>query len=698
MRTDSGRAPSQAVFAVAVFLSAFLLFAVQPLVGKAILPWFGGTPAVWTTCVLFFQLVLFGGYLYAHLIAMRLPPRLQAIVHVVLLAAACVFVRVLPGSEWKPQGTEPPVEWIVRMLLATVGLPYFLLSSTGPLLQWWFSRVHPGRSPYRLYALSNAGSLLALAAFPFLLEPNLSVTRQVFLWRIGFWIFAALGAACAATMVRAAPAMTPAPTGTPASPVRRTTVGGQIVWFFLAALPSATLLAMTNQVCQDAVVPFLWVAPLALYLLSFILCFDSDRWYRRSLFAGLTALLVVAVCVISIFGTKLPILLQAAIYFAALFAICMMCHGELARLRPPASDLTRFYLTLAAGGACGGLFVGVLAPLVFNDYWEFHICIIVSVLLAIGVVFAARGWFDEDRYPPLAAKAAGIVLVVLVSTVSIDAYLAQATALETSRNFYGVLRIERERQRADFDSGLPSGALPSIAVVMRHGRIPHGLQYEEPDRRDIPTTYYGFESGVGRALTVLKRRHPSLRVGVVGLGAGTLAISARNSDTVRFYEINPDVERLARKHFTFLADSPATVDVVLGDARLSLEREPPQEFDLLVMDAFSGDAIPTHLLTREAMERYLAHLKPGGVIAFHISNLHFDLQPVIAALADAFGMSFRTIDDEGLTRGGDRSSRWVLLTKDATLFTEPELAAPEVRDRRRILWTDDFNNLMGVLE
>lgn len=675
------------LFCGAVFVSAFLLFQVQPLISKAILPWFGGTPSVWTTCMLFFQVALFGGYLYAHLVSARLPVRLQTALHALLIAAALATLGILPGSEWKPIGDESPVLRIVGLLTVTVGLPYFILSTTGPLLQRWYSLVFPDRSPYRLYALSNVGSLLALLSYPFLFEPLVTMPQQGFWWQLGFWLFAALCIACIARLLTsgAQSQHTSAPTLVASPPPTVSRFG---LWFVLALAASAMLLATTNQVCQDvAVVPFLWVAPLSLYLLSFILCFDSDRWYRREIWAPLCTLLIVAVCWVQIWGTRSFLPLQVAIYFGALFTMCMVCHGELARMRPAPQHLTAFYLTLSAGGAGGGLFVALLAPHVFPDFWEFEICLAAGTIIGVVTYYHSRGWIGPDERPPVGWTALAILLISAVGVVLTQRLNEHSQSIAIVRNFYGVLKVELDQRTG-----------PELKSL-RNGRILHGIQYTRSDWVSVPTTYYCADSGVGRAFDVLKEREEPLRIGAVGLGVGTVAAYGREGDVIRFYEINAADVDLAQSHFTFLSDSPANVEIALGDARLSLENEDPQHFDLLILDAFSGDAIPTHLLTREAMELMLdKHLQPDGMIAVHVSNVHFDLRPVVAALADEFQLASTLIDDPEKDRPGDLSSRWILLAKDPSRFDHPKLkSTSNTPTKKRVLWTDNFSNLFSVL-
>ena len=684
------------LFATTVFISAFLLFQIQPLISKAILPWFGGTPSVWTTCMLFFQTLLCGGYTYSHLLTDKLPTRWQAMLHVTLLVVSLAFLHILPSIDWKPDGHSSPTLRIALLLISTVGLPYFILSTTGPLLLRWFSLIEPGTSPYRLYALSNAGSLLALLSYPFLFEPLMRLSIQANSWSIAFCVFAALCMGCVVRLWKM-----------PQNKIshqeaaksvddrsRRIHFGTYVIWFLLAMVASTMLLAETNEVCQDvAVIPFLWVIPLSLYLLSFILCFESDRWYRRSWYALTTAALVLAICWLQSFGSKTFLPLQLAIYFGTLFSICMLCHGELARMRPAAESLTAFYLTLSAGGAGGGLFVGLVAPMIFPAFWELCLGLLATSVIAVMVYADHRGWTSEDKQPPLIWTGLAIALFVGVGLVFSASVMSYTASIAMLRNFYGVLEVETDEIED--------------AVVLRHGRIMHGIQLRGIP--SLPTMYYGFNTGVGRSIEELRTRKMPLRIGVVGLGAGTLAAYGKDGDTFRFYEINENVTRFAERHFTFLKNCPSQLDIIHGDARLVLENESPQNFDLLVLDAFSGDAVPTHLLTREAMQVYLKHLQQEGLIAIHISNLHFDLRRVTDALATASDLHALTLETAPVMdkKTGTQSliepgSRWVLLARDAELLNQPRYKQIGVKDSlsadRQVLWTDDFSNLIEVLD
>lgn len=679
---------STLVFATTIFSSAFLLFLVQPLVGKYILPWFGGSPSVWTTCMLIFQALLFFGYGYAHLLS-RFSPRWQATIHGVLLLAALCTLPITPAATWKPTELSNPVGQIVLLLLACVGLPYFLLSATGPLLQSWFARTQPGVSPYRLYALSNAGSLLALLAYPFALERWLSKPHQTIAWSIAFAAFALLCGICAALVARDRSNRRPhdaVTSASAASGAAAPTVESIVLWFGLAMIASMMLLATTNQVCVDvAVIPFLWVIPLALYLLTFILCFDGEMWYRRRLFMTIALITMPLACFFTLLPANGSLLFQLGIYFTALFAGCMVCHGELVRLKPASQHLTLFYLTISAGGSCGGLFVGLLAPALFVDYYEFHLAIIGFALLSLTVVLRNSASLSSPRVQLSVATAAVAVWLVLVGVFAVTGHRV-SKYMAITRNFYGNLKVEREVSQGTFRA-------PRVLI---HGRIVHGAQnVASAGNRMEPTAYYGRKSGVGLALAHLNQA-PERRVGVIGLGIGTLATYGRAGDVYRFYEINPSVVDFAKTYFSFLGKCAAENECVVGDARLVMERETPQAFDLMVLDAFSGDAIPVHLLTREAFEVYLKHVAPGGLLACHVSNVHFDLLPVLAGIADELGLSAIQVDSKGNPAEFQTDATWVLLSRNQDEL--PAISnAKNLDGIRRTYWTDDQNNLFEVL-
>lgn len=671
-------------YGLTIFLSAFLLFQVQPIIGKMILPWFGGSASVWTTCMLFFQVLLLLGYFYSHWIVRFLSPRRQSLLHVTLLCAALLVLPLAPSPEWRPTGSENPTVRILLLLTATIGLPYFVLSTTGPLIQAWFARERPGSVPYRLFALSNFGSLLALLAYPVAVEPVLPTRWQSWLWSALFVVFAILCALLAwrgrlgeAGHAALRTDAAPAPTGR-----------DLLVWGALAACPSILLIADTSFLTQNiAPIPLLWVVPLALYLLSFVLCFESHGWYRRKIYLPLLVLGLGAMAYLPTLGLNaMPVLVATGINLAAFFVACMVCHGELARRQPHPSHLTGYYLMLAVGGACGGLFVGVVAPYWFNSDYELSVGLVLTALVVAAVVLGGHPFGAPGRRR--LAWSGAMVFILAISAVRAAAHQEDLDdALVTVRNFYGTLHVyvggEGERTRR----------------ALMHGQIIHGRQFIAPERQDVATTYYGPEAGAGRALLAKAAQGP-LRVGVVGLGVGTLATYGRPGDYFRLYEIDPLVIDLARSHFTYLSRTRAATDMVLGDARLSLENEPPQQFDVLVVDAFSGDSVPIHLLTREAFAAYFKHLKADGLLAIHVTNRFLDLEPVVKAAADGFGREARRVDHAGDGERLQYASRWILVGADAAAFADSHLAAAVAIPPRPgfHVWRDDYSSIFAALK
>ncbi|SPF42943.1 Integral membrane protein-like protein [Candidatus Sulfopaludibacter sp. SbA4] len=746
------------LYALTILVSAFLLFQVQPVIAKIILPWFGGSAAVWTTCLLFFQLVLLLGYLYAHAVIRYLKPRMQMVVHGVLLLASAAALPIYPSLAWKPSGTEQPTLAILRLLGITVGLPYFLLSTTGPLLQAWYARRFKGAIPYRLYALSNAGSMFALLSYPVLFEPMFTTHQQSWMWSAGYIVFVAL---CGFTAFRSGttPVVEEA-AGT--EPAARPGLRQSVLWLALPACASVMLLAITNHLSQNvAAIPFLWVLPLSVYLLTFILCFEGSGWYNRSAYLPLLGVALASMAYADTVDAtgNVPIKVLVPLFTMGLYTCCMVCHGELVRLKPHPQYLTQFYLMISAGGATGGLLVGVVAPYVFNALYELQIGMAACALLALLVVrdqfrslldplrtiagacalvfvgalaYGVRGqllvaarsainlvvkhWNEPDAFMNYVLVAvllvAGVVvlmvlraghmrgrwaafgseLVVLVLLGYLAFHVRQLTSgyRLTVRNFYGALRVRDSGAPTEFDA----------TRTLTHGTINHGEQFLNPARRDLPTTYYGPNTGVGIAIRE-KQKTGAIRVGIIGLGTGTIAAYGRLGDYYRFYEINPLVLRLAYSEFTFLPDSKAKVEVAMGDARLSLEREADENFDVLAVDAFSSDSIPVHLLTKEAMDLYFRHLKkPDGILAVHISNRFLDLQPVLAGETAATGTVARTVDTEDDESQDVFGATWVLITSPAAGFDDAEMnASTPIETKRTVrLWTDDYSNLFRILK
>ncbi len=679
-------------FSLTIFWGACLLFLVQPLIARFILPWFGGGPAVWTTCMLFFQVLLLGGYAYAHFSISRLTPRRQVITHLCLLALAVALLPITPSDQWKPTDGSHAAGHILLLLLACLGLPYLVLSATGPLLQAWFSKANPGVSPYRLYALSNIGSLLALLVYPFVLEPQLARQAQANWWSVGLALYAGLAGWCGYKVWKSAGADAPATAADDGG--EAPTLMRKLLWFALPACGVMLLLAITNKLCQDiAVVPFLWVLPLSLYLLSFIISFDSPRWYHRGFWLPLLVFFLVTVTYNLHAAESHPSITPlATIYLSTIFVACMVCHGEVFRLRPSASRLTSYYLSISAGGAFGGLFVALVAPVIFPDYFELHLTLFLTAAL---VVLVLR---RDPTFPLRHGNARWAWSVPFLALAALGYCLADVAtnslrgAVSVTRGFYGVLKV------TETDKHDPA----RHHLTLQHGATIHGLQYLSTERRTDPTSYYTSTSGVGRLLRTYK---PSggRRVGAVGLGSGTLAAWGRPGDTFRFYEINDDVARLATSTFTYLKESKAKTELVMGDARLSMEREPDQKYDVIILDAFSSDAIPVHLLTLEAFAHYQRHLKPDGVIVVHVSNRYLDLHPVVYRIAEKIGMPAVTIDDTDSSYEDDGfyGSDWILMTSNAGLLQQPLLrdaTKPPVEFSARVLpWTDERSDLLRIL-
>ena len=685
------REPERLLAPLTIFLGAFLLFEVEPLIAKMILPWFGGSAEVWIVCLLFFQAALLAGYLYAHLLTTRIDARWQLRLHVALLLVSLVWLPIVPAEQWKPDGNGNPLLLILGVLTSTIGLPFVLLSATGPLIQAWLARTHAPVAPhavYRLYALSNFGSLLALLSYPVLVEPWLATRMQVWIWSLIYGAFALL---CGAAAWRYRVPQTPSADRAVEDAQPPPKLGDRIFWFLLTLMASALLLAVTHHMLRNiAAIPLLWVLPLALYLLSFILCFENPRWYYRPLwyvlFAAATATMMYYV--IGLFLVD-DIRAQLAFYASGFFICCVVCHGELAALKPAPRYLTGYYLTIAAGGAAGGLLVAVVAPSVFRADYDLSLLLPFVSLLAIIVAWRR---LPRARRPWLRWVAFGVVLYAwnvacgFVGQNLIDDLHGNYFSV---RNFYGELRVTM----------WPATAKTGPLLELRNGNVVHGREFLTPNKAREPTSYYARQSGIGITLQNLGKDGP-LNVGVIGLGAGVIAGYGRAEDTYRFYEINPLVRDIATKVFRFLTLSPARWSVAMGDGRLSLEREAPRKFDVLVVDAFSSDAIPVHLLTREAFVLYWRHLKPDGVLAVHVTNKYIDLAPIVALAARQNGKTARLMSSAGDNDNAIDPSNWVLVTSRPGFFASPGLTSAKTISAPAGLrpWRDDYSNLWQVLK
>ena len=689
--------------ALSVFLSAFLLFLIEPMIGKFILPGVGGTSAVWSTVLMFFQVLLTGGYAYAYWLTGHRSGRKRTMIHISLLAVSLVIMLVLgltwkspvfPRPGWQPASTENPIWEICKLLGVTVGLPYFLLAANSVLMQAWYRRMNLQRTPYFLYALSNAGSIVGLVGYVLIVEPGLTLREQGLTWSAGYLFFALLTGYGALRSLR-----TSHQSGKEASreAVPSPGIGVGVLWLALSACASILLLSTTSQLTQEvAVIPFLWVLPLTLYLLTFILAFSGEHWYSRQAFIFVFIVASILFGRALIFGSLMDVVSQIVFLSVGLFVTCLVLNAELYRLRPHANYLSSFYLYISIGGALGGIFVTFIAPSIFRGYWELPLGFALSwILFAFVHVFdkvRATTWM---RFINSALILYGVILAALLAYQYIDADLSDS--LFTDRNFYGVVRVKK----------IQIGDPGMDAIQLTHGATVHGVQFVSEQLRDHPTTYYTEHSGIGLGILHHPQRGQGMRVGVLGLGTGTLAAYGQPGDIYRFYEINPMVIELAKGaggYFTFLEDSPASVEIVPGDARLSLERELAngslQNFDLLALDTFDSDSIPVHLLDEQAFDIYLQHLKPDGILAVHISNRHFDFVPVVWKLAQHFDLHMVLIENPENDPGG-LSSSWVLLSRDASSLGDPEVEryatrldnyTPNIR-----LWTDDYSNPLQIL-
>jgi SAM-dependent methyltransferase len=673
------------LFILSILLSSFLLFQIQPLIGKYILPWFGGTANVWSASLLFFQVMLTGGYAYAVWLSEKLPQRYRRWVHLLLLGGSVLVLGrnffgwqapIFPPKFWLGAGS--PLGNILKILFVSVGVPYFLLSTNSTLIQVWFNQDFPKRNPYWLYALSNAGSLLGLLTYPTLIEPNFPLDTQAGVWTAAYLLFALLTSVLV-WRTKASKRETRSDEK-PSAPTRR----DYLRWIGFPALASLMLLATTSRITQEiAPIPFLWVIPLVIYLLSFIFSFSGESWYQRRLFVVLLGALTLAY-VFVLANRETHYLIQITVYALLLFVIAMIAHGELYRTRPNPAYLTNFYLMNSIGGAVGGLAVNLVAPLIFKGYWEFELGLGITWGIVLSFLLAAAPKRNATK-SRLAVRAILAVLVLLGG-----GYLATNRAprniLALDRNFYGVTQVTAQGIDDDYRTELV------------HGSTIHGIQYQAESKKRIPTTYYVEDSGVGVALRNHPARPAPLKIGGIGLGIGTIAAYGQPGDEFIFYEINPMVVEIAEgKHFSFMADSPAKISTVLGDARISLENEFAEsgshQFDLLVVDAFNSDSIPTHLLTQEAFQLYLQHLKPNGLLAIHISNNHIDLRPVVWMQAAQIGWQGYEI--------ANGSSEWVVLTQNETFLKDADVLAvgipqPETLPALR-LWTDDYSNIFQLL-
>lgn len=697
------------IFLFSIFTSSFLLFQIQPMIGKYILPWFGSSPAVWSASLLFFQVLLFFGYAYAYTIVEKFSFRQQGKIHFVVILVSILYLFVvnyhwpapiLPDPSFQPVVGGNPFWQVLWTLAISVGIPFFLLATNSTLMQSWYYQIFSNRSPYRLYALSNFASLLGLLSYPIFFELYLTLIEQARIWSLLFCFFAFFVIVIALKRKKYKPEdrinnlvnhfQDPLVSDKPGTM-------NYILWFLLAMIASILLLAVTNQITQEvAVIPFLWVLPLSLYLISFIFCFEGNNWYGRKRFNFVLTISIMTYWIMIGKGPTVGIQIQIATYCLLLFVCCMICHGELVNLRPGPDRLTSFYLVISIGGAAGGIFVNLIAPLLFQQYQELFIGLISCSAIYFWItIFIKR---EKIRWKLAVSLFSLISIFIVVVVITVQDYQAvKRGTLWSERNFFGVLRIKEKTFEPNNE----------VANELIHGITIHGLQFLDDDWRKLTTTYYTETSGVGLAYEELSSRGP-LKVGVLGLGVGTISAYGNPGDTIRFYEINPAVIEIAQgagNYFSFLKDSEANIEIVVGDARLSLEKElenyGSQQYNLLVLDTFNSDAIPIHLLTFEAFDLYLDHIVSTGVLAVHISNNHLDLKPVVFGLAKAHNLSPMLVTS-GKTRLGSSASVWILLTYDREFIKQPLISKyafqMENYPTKYRLWTDNYSNMFQILK
>lgn len=693
---------------IIVSMSSFLLFQVQPLISKHILPWYGGSSSVWTVAMLFFMTLLLAGYTYAHFVV-RLNKRAPLVHGIVLVITLFILVitgllwrsPITPGVEIITQQNQPLIS-VLLVLLVSVGLPYFALSTTSSLLQHWLGSQYGSRA-YKLYAVSNSAALLALLTYPVIFEPWFSTWIQGWIWAAVFVVYVVF---FIGFLFRHRRQHIPHIDTLDKKGLHlKTGMRVQWRWVALPALSAALLLSSTSLITQQvAPIPFLWILPLAIYLLTFIITFQGENWYVREwsvLFCLLTSFL-------GLFGVlqqadHLPLTLQLLVFSLTLFFACYFCHGELYRVRPKVSNLTQYYLFISVGSTLGAIMVAIIAPLIFPYYWEYSLVLFALSILSIKLI--KQTWFAS--WSRDMQRAVTILLVAaLASLVGWILYFQSgAGKLEQIRNFYGVVSV--------YD--IISESKIVMGRTMMSGGIEHGNQVLVGGNEDSATSYFSTFSGAGAAISELNKQitERGMRVGVIGLGVGTMAAYCESGDDFTFYEINPVVTEMAQKYFTYLSrcrERGGKVSVLEGDARLVMEEQlavgAAQNYDLLVVDAFTDDAIPAHLLTREAMQIYLNHMAKDGVMAFHISNRFVGLAPVINGLANEYRIAAMLAEPDEDTElpVGVQSSSWVLLTNNSSIFTDEILNSWSINTKkldqedRSLLWTDDYSNLFTVFQ
>ena len=722
-----------ATFVAAIFLSAALLFAVQPLFAKMVLPRLGGTPAVWSVAMVFFQAMLLAGYAYAHALTRFVPGKLSVVIHIVVMIVATFWLPLGIAIGWGRAPGQGQEFWLLGLFAVSIGLPFFALSANGPLLQAWFARTgHPqAKDPYFLYAASNVGSFLALLAYPFVIEPFTHLPQQTLGWTFGFYLLIALIALCATWLLRSPNVLPDITTDDGAPPTAR----DALIWIALAAVPSALLIAITAHISTDvAAAPFLWVVPLALYLATFVIAFQTrpilPHWLVSFIAPGAVVLLVISLAL----GSADQILVLIALNLVGFFLLALMCHGELASRRPPARYLTAFYLWLSLGGVIGGIFAGLIAQRIFSWVAEYPILIVLAALCRPGLTWP-RGKLDIAALLVVIAGIAAmligsfhyryefaesafnlwigaILFLALATARSVFVFSAAIAASLVFVVLFGADAGNRDFVRSFFGVHKIQEADGGQFRILKHGTIEHGAQRIRDDNgnpitgRPKAITYYHDQSPMAEALRAAeaKRNGAPIQVAVVGLGTGSLACQVRASDTLTYFEIDPTVVQIARdpKRFSFLTECKPDATVVIGDARLTLTDQPDSKFDILLIDAFSSDAIPTHLLTREAMAIYKDKVKPDGLILIHISNKHMTLGPAVAGIAKANGLVSRANDsDEGYDEEEHIFGSNVVVVARSEADLGPLAKAkgwqPIDPGPDKWVWTDDYSNVIGAI-
>lgn len=677
-------------YAITIFLSAFLGFQVQPLISKYILPWFGGSSSVWLISLLFFQIVLLVGYLYAFFISKIKTSQTQKIIHTIFLLLSLAFLPIIPNQALTNSFQTFPSLQILIILTFTIGLPYLLISATSPLLQFWFNKNQTNKSPYPLYAMSNIGSLIGLISFPFYFEPLMSRVDLSKSWSIFFtiFVFASL------FIIFRLPKFKETNQKTKKSKAKNTPKRTKLVWFLLSCIGSMALLAITNELCLNiSASPLIWVVPLSIYLTTFILSFGNAHIYNRKLF--FSALIVISLVlapgkyfISENFGLDIYILTFSLILFVVAFAV----HSELYDLKPEPNQLTSYYLLIALGGAIGGFLVAIIAPLVFNNYWELFL---ISPAACLTIFFINRKsksiTLAKSKHKMLYYFAFSTFIFIFIIGLYKFYNESNTNTLISSRNFYGTSNVKIQRYYFNDEARLRK--------TLYNGNIIHGIQMIDKNE-DMPVSYYSPISAIGKTIEILQKKE-NINIAIIGLGAGTISAYGRATDSIVYYEINPDIKTIAEKYFSYISKSPAKHDIIIGDARLSLTKENYKKFDLIVLDAFSSDAIPTHLLTNEAMEIYKKHLTDDGVIAFHISNRHLELAPAIINLADYAELpllQIKTPDEKPFSF----LANWILVTNNTAILDDPDLQVIHQKsmfDMEKIKpWTDDYINILAVIK